>query len=632
MDARLLDYYNRELGYLRDLGAEFAREYPKVAGRLGMDGMEVADPYVERLLEGFSFLTARIQMKMDAEFPRLSQRMLEVLHPNYLAPLPSMIIARFDPSMNEGSLARGFTLARGTALRGQIPRGEQTACEYRTAHELTLWPIRLSHAALGGIPVDLPLARWGMTQLQDPVRHALRMEFELCGGTQLEELSLDELSLFLAGQDGAMQRLLEAMISHCAGVVVHEASARPSWFKRLGRDVISHDGFGDEQALLPGDGRGFQGYRLLQEYFAFPCRYQFVRLKGLSQARTAAAGHAPAGGTKRFAVTILLTKNMTELEGVIDAQDLALHCTPAINLFPRRADRLTLTERSHEHHVVVDRSRPLDYEVYEVQQVLGHASAREDRQFRPFYQSFSADDGDYGVYFNVRREPRLVSDRAHRQGPRSVYLGSETFVSLVDRHEAPHASDLRQLSVDVLCTNRDLPLLFSRGLHTDFTLRVSAPVQAVKVLRGPSRPRAPLADGQAAWRLVSHMGLNYLQLVDLDEAQGAAALREILATFGEMGDAAVRKQIQGVRSVKARRAHRRMPVPGPIVYGRGVRVEVEIDETAFSGQSPFLFGAVLERFLARHVSINAFTEMHLSSLQGGYLSGWPARVGGRTIL
>jgi len=232
----------------------------------------------------------------------------------------------------------------------------------------------------------------------------------------------------------------------------------------------------------------------------------------------------------------------------------------------------------------------------------------------------------------VRREPRLVSDRAHRQGPRSVYLGSETFVSLVDRHEAPHASDLRQLSVDVLCTNRDLPLLFSRGLHTDFTLRVSAPVQAVKVLRGPSRPRAPLADGQAAWRLVSHMGLNYLQLVDLDEAQGAAALREILATFGEMGDAAVRKQIQGVRSVKARRAHRRMPVPGPIVYGRGVRVEVEIDETAFSGQSPFLFGAVLERFLARHVSINAFTEMHLSSLQGGYLSGWPARVGGRTIL
>ncbi|MGV2863947.1 type VI secretion system baseplate subunit TssF, partial [Achromobacter sp. AGC39] len=114
MDARLLDYYNRELVYLRELGAEFAQAHPKVAGRLGMNATEVADPYVERLLEGFSFLTARIQMKMDAEFPRFSQRLLEVVYPNYLAPTPSMAIVQFAPSMNEGTLAGGFELPRGT--------------------------------------------------------------------------------------------------------------------------------------------------------------------------------------------------------------------------------------------------------------------------------------------------------------------------------------------------------------------------------------------------------------------------------------------------------------------------------------------------------------------------------------
>lgn len=629
MDSRLLDYYNRELSYLRELGAEFSREYPKVAGRLGMNGVEVADPYVERLLEGFGFLTARIQMKMDAEFPRLSQHLLEVLHPNYLAPLPSMLIAQFEPSMNEGSLARGFPLPRGTAIRGQISQHGQTACEYMTAHDLTLWPLRMAQAAFTGPPVDLPLNKWGVATGQAGVSQALRLELELCGGTSLEELSLDRLDLFLAGQDLPMLKLLEALTSHVHAIVVHEAASAPRWHHVLPAGMLAHEGFAPEQALLPTDGRSFHGYRLLQEYFAFPCRYRFVSLRGLAQVRQMRL--AAGGETRRFAITILLSRAEPTLEGAIDTDHLALNCTPAINLFPRRADRLTVSDRFHEHHVVVDRSRPLDYEVFAVQKVMGHGRGMADRAFRPFYQSMGSDDGNYDAYFSVRREPRLISEHAQRQGPRSAYLGSEVFLALVDRQQAPYAPDLRHLSVDVLCTNRDLPLLFRPGLHTDFTLKVSAPVRAIRVLKGPSRPQPPLAEGAAAWRLVGHMGLGHLHLTDLDETQGAAALRQVLAVFGELADPVVRKQIQGVRHVRVQPVHRRMPIAGPLVYGRGIRLDVQVDEAAFSGQTPFLLGAVLERFLSRHVSINTFTEMQLSSLQNGVLAQWPARIGGRAI-
>ena len=426
-----------------------------------------------------------------------------------------------------------------------------------------------------------------------------------------------------------MLKLLESVMCHAQAVVVHEAAARPSWYKVLPPASLVHEGFEPDQALLPTDGRTFHGYRMLQEYFAFPKRYQSFSVNGLSQARKSLLEQGTE--TRRFAITILLTRATPELEGLIDASHLALNCTPAINLFRKRADRVTVTHRFHEHHVVVDRSRPLDYEVYAISKVSGHGSGSADREFRPFYQSLGADDGDYDAYFNVRRESRLVSEQAQRQGPRSTYLGSEVFLSLVDRQQAPYAPDLRHLSVDVLCTNRDLPLMFKPGLHTDFTLKVSAPVRSIRALKGPTRPQPALAEGAASWRLVSHMGMGHLHLTDLDETQGAAALRQVLAMFGELADPVTRKQIQGVRHVATRPVHRRMPVAGPLVYGRGVEVNVQVDESAFSGLSPFLLGSVLERFLARHVSINTFTQMKLSSVQNGELSSWPARVGGRAI-
>ena len=161
MDPRLLRYYNEELRHLREMGAEFAQQFPKIAARLGMEGLEVTDPYVERLLEGFAFLAGRIQLKIDAEFPRFTQRLLEIVYPQFLAPTPSMLIAQFHPELGDPSLASGQKLARGSAMHSAPGKAGATACEFRTAHELTMWPLEL----LLHTDVDLETGRVAVREL-----------------------------------------------------------------------------------------------------------------------------------------------------------------------------------------------------------------------------------------------------------------------------------------------------------------------------------------------------------------------------------------------------------------------------------------------------------------------------------
>ena len=620
MDARLLDYYNRELTYMHELGAEFAQRYPKIAGRLGMRGIEVSDPYVERLLEGFSFLTARIQLKMDAEFPRFSQRLLEVVYPNFLAPLPAMGVVQIDGNLNEGSLKAGYELPRHTILRGRMIKGEQTACEFRTGHAVTLWPIKIEEASIGPVPAEIAHA---MPVVARQAKSAITIKLEAVGGARFAEMPLDRLEFFLSGAELHALRVLELAVHHSVGTVCRSGPGSTARIVPLGDEAIRHEGFDPDQSLLPYDARSFQGYRLLHEYFAFPDRYLFFSVKNL---RAAAA--AMSGSTME--IVILLDRADSDLERVVDARHFSLFCTPIINLVPRRSDRIPVGPGQHEHHAVIDRTRPRDFEIFTVERVTGHMSnGSEEREFRPFLGSFAADDGDFGSYFSLRREPRLVSDRARAQGTRTSYTGSEVYVSLVDQHDAPFPHSLRHITIDALCTNRDLPLLLPTGLESDFTLRVSAPVRAVRILRGPSRPYPALAEGALTWRLISHLGLNYLSLTDVDANQGAAALREMLDLYGNLADPAVRRQIQGVRSMALAPVFRRLPEPGPIVFGRGVEVALKIDEVAFSGSSPYLFGAVLEQFFSRHVSLNAFTEFALSSLQRGEIARWAPRIGRR---
>ena len=630
MDTRMLRYYNQELQYMREMGAEFAAAFPKIAARLALDATEVADPYVERLLEGFSFLSARVRLKLDAEFPRFTQHLLECVYPHYLAPTPSMAIVRFMPAMTEGSLASGFTVPRGTALRGQIPRGEVTACQFRTAHELTLWPIELVDARYAPFAPDIPLNTLG---LAEPVQAVLRLRLRAIAPLTFDQIALDRLNLFLSAGDEIALKLYELILGSGLGVFVAPPARPAPWFEWLGRDAIQPAGFAREQALIPYSTRSFSGYRLLHEYFAFPDRFRFVELAGL---RKALARHA---GGEELELVIPLARSDGALGALVDKGAFTLHCTPAVNLFSRHADRIHVTDQQAEHHVVVDRTKPMDFEVYGVERVVGYGEGLEaEQEFRPFYASVDADGSrpSHG-YFTMRREPRALSERQRRDGPRTSYMGSEVSLSLVDAREAPYSGTLRQLAVDVLVTNRDLPLMMPVGSDRDFTLAISAPVEGIRCLRGPSRPRPAILDGEIPWRLTSHLSLNYLTVADLNEDQGATALREFLELYADlvdadMPDAVSRRQTQGVRRVAVAPRTRRLPAPGPIVFGRGLEIRITVDETAFAGASAFLLGAVLEQVFARLASMNTFTELVLVSERRGEIKRWPPRMAARQLV
>ncbi|MGP2727577.1 type VI secretion system baseplate subunit TssF, partial [Serratia marcescens] len=371
MDSKLLDYYNRELAYLREMGAEFAEQYPKVAGRLGMRGIDVADPYIERLMEGFAFLTSRVQLKMDAEFPRFSQRLLEIIYPNYLSPTPSMAIAELQPDSSKGDISNGFVVPRGTMMDSQTLKKSGITCSYATAHDVTLQPVRIAAVELGGIPADIPLASLGLQH--SGCVSALRIRLECYESVTLNNLQLDQLMFYLAGPDMQAQQLLELLMQHSVGLVCQTVEPQPQR-RALALDGLRQEGFAADQALLPNDLRNFEGYRLLQEYFAFPARFQFFSVNGLRPLLQSVREGKKA--LRQFEIVVLLDRHDAALERVVDAAHLALHCTPVINLFPKVAERIAINEKNHEYHLVVDNIRPLDYEVFSVQRLGGSASEK----------------------------------------------------------------------------------------------------------------------------------------------------------------------------------------------------------------------------------------------------------------
>ncbi|MCQ4444478.1 type VI secretion system baseplate subunit TssF [Enterobacter cloacae] len=623
MESKLLEYYNRELAYLREMGAEFAERYPKVAGRLGMRGIEVADPYTERLMEGFAFLTSRVQMKMDAEFPRFSQRLLEMIAPNYLAPTPSMAIAEIQPDSSRGDLSKGFIVPRGTMMDSLALKKTGVTCSYTTAHEVNLLPLKIEKVELGGVPADLPLAQLGLSQRG--INSALRIRIACDGPQNLGHLDFDRLEFFLGGPDIDALKLLELVMEHHAGIVCQTVSPQPQR-QLLASDALRQEGFEPDQALLPDDLRNFDGYRLLQEYFAFPARFRFISLSGLSRLIQRCEDE------KAFDIFILLDKSDEQLERVVDASHLALHCTPVINLFPKVAARQKLSEGQHEYHLVVDNIRPLDYEIYAVKKIFGSVDGqRDDQTFRPFWSTWSGDAGNYGAYFSQRREQRVLSEHALRYGTRTGYIGSEVFVSLVDEQHAPWQENLRYISAEVLCTSRDLPLMLQQELG-QFIMADSMPVKSLTLRKGPTPPRPALAEGFSTWRLISQLQMNYLSLMDSENEEGAAALRQLLGLYANLAETPVARQVEGVRHCVLEPVHRRVPEPGPVVFARGIGITLTVDERAFSGASPWLFGSVLERLFARLVSINSFTEFTLQSQQRGEIGYWAPRMGKRALL
>ncbi|CAN7218449.1 MULTISPECIES: type VI secretion system baseplate subunit TssF [unclassified Variovorax] len=634
MDPRLLTLYEQELRYFRESSAEFARAFPKIANRLGIEGQEVADPYVERLIEATAFLSARVALKLDAEYPRFTGHLLDIVYPHFMAPTPSMAVVSMAVDPDDANLATGPALPRGSGLRARQAVGQNTHCEFRTARALRLWPVEVLRAQYFSYAPDLPLAQHAQSR---EIRGGLRIALHATAGLKFDQIPLDELLIHFGGAEDVAWQLHECMLGKAIGVMVQPLAAggaatgaAGSAVRHLPASAVQPAGFEDDEALLPVTATGFSGHRLVQEYFAFPQRFQFARITGLQRVLASMA-------VTEVEIVVLFSRGDAALEKLVSAENVQLHCVPVVNLFSKRLDRVAVNEGVSQFHLVPDRTRPQDFEVHTVTEVVGHgnsgtAGAALEQPFLPFYAAFHGARHSHPAYFTTTREPRMLSVKQRTEGHRSSHIGSELYMQIVDPQQAPYSGALRQLAVTALVTNRDLPLLMPLGRECDFDCIDSSPVQRVRMVRGPSRPVSPVVGQGLGWRVVDHLALNYLSLADSSREEGAAALREMLMLYATHADEVRQSQVRGLLSVRARPVARRLPLAGPIAFGRGLEVTLEVDRNAFHGHSAFLFGAVMARYLARHVEVNHFVETVLTASGKGEIMRWRPLCGARPIL
>lgn len=620
MDERLLKAYNIELAHLREMGAEFAAEFPKVAARLSMEGLEVADPYVERLLEGFAFMSARVQVKLNAEFPRFTQSLLDIVYPNYLSPTPSFAVVELVFSAESGSVIPGFSVDRGSRVTAPLLRSDLARCNFTTAHTLRLWPIVIESASYFIYAPDLPL---NQIKTIEPVRGGVRLRLKIQGDFEFKAFDCNELVFYLSAPNEQALLLYEAIMANKQGALVL-CSGKIVQF--LPPSCIQAMGFEPDESLLPADSREFQGYRNLREYFAFSSRFLFFKLIGLLESFKKIDAND-------CEIVFLSGDSFEALETLVDKTAFSLSSVPIANLFPIKSDRVFVDGSRFEYQVIVDRTHPFDYEIYSIDKVLGvRPDSDTNIEFKAFYAQGTGNfERSTHAYFSTRREPRTLTSKQLTHGARTGYLGTEVFLTLVDENEAPYPQVIQQLAVDVFATNRDLPLLIPIGSLAKLSIETDAPIRFCKTLAGPSRPRTGFADGDHAWRLIGHLTQNYLSIFETGQGSAVTALQEMLALYTDPSDQVAKRQVEAIVGLDSNPVVRRLPLSGPIVFGRGLAITITLAETNFAGAGAYLFGAVLERFFAQHVSINSFVETTLMSTTRGRIAKWPARTGRKPI-
>jgi type VI secretion system protein ImpG len=605
MSDSLLPYYERELDAIKRLAGEFADTHPKIAGRLRLSADAVDDPHVSRLLEGMAFLAARVHHRLDDEFPELTDALLGLLYPHYLAPVPSCMVAQFDCQPDLLVPAR---LPAGMAIETEPVRGE--TLRYRTTAAMTLWPVEVENVRLSGLPIVAPA-----NQSAAGAVGLLRITLK-CASPEatFTKLGVDRLRFFLRGPANQTLALYELLGAHAISIAYADSAADPAPVI-VPASAIEPVGFAPEEALLPWSARGFSGFRLLTEYFAFPDKFLFFDFTRMDTKTLVSGGN-------RLEVFVYLDRSLPELERTIGQQSLALGCTPLVNLFPQRCEPVTLSHTDTEYRIVPDARRPRAAEIWSVERVRETQPDGSFRPWRPFHRLTDSDPdpGVAGGFYHVAR-------RAAAPG----VPGSEIFLAPHDPEFNPDHPAEAVLSVDAICVNRDLPtdLPFGGGHPRLRMVEGAAAVAALNaVTAATSTLRPPLREA-GFWRLVSHLSLGHLSVTGGPE--GAAALKEVLRLYDLRDTAETRTAIEALTGITAGPGTARAPGRAG-GFCRGLEINLEFDPRAWQVGGLYLLAAVLERFLALHGTVNSFTRTRVT-LRGraGTAAAWPARSGTRVL-
>lgn len=601
MDDEILAYYERELTFIREMGSEFAKKYPKVAGRLLLEPEKCEDPHTERLLEGFAFLCARVHKKLDDDFPEITQSLLSVLYPHYTNPIPSMSVVTFEPMLKNIPPA-GYRIERDTPLFSKPVEG--VPCQFATSYPVTLLPLEVVSATL--------------EDPRKPVRNAQQaIVIRLKGhtGFTFADCACDRLRFFLNGQRQHVFHLYELLFNNVCAIeceAVGEAGVTEA--VPLDTGCIRPVGFEPDDGMLPYSARSFPGYLLLFEYFCFPEKFLFFDLLGLDRLRKPQFGDT-------IDIRIYLDRPAKSAL-LLSESTFCLHAAPIINLFKRIAEPIRVEHHKTEYLVIPDIRRAEATEVFTVDSVDASRATTTEMlaEYRPLYSIRHhrelEDEADAGAFWHLQRRP---SERKGDNGT-SLYL---SFSDLLFRRTEPEAEIL---TVRVTCTNRDLPARLPFGdSGGDFEMEVAAPVTRIVCRIKPTSTRRPSLGGSLQWRFISHLSLNYLSLVE----GGGDPLREILKLYDFENSPVTRQQIDGIVGLQSRHVTRRIGQS----FCRGIEASITFDEDKFVGSGLYLFACVLERFLGQYVSINSFSRMIALTVQRKErLKEWPPRNGNRILL
>ena len=606
----LLNYYERELAYIRQMGAEFAKKYPKQASRLLLEPDHCDDPHVERLLEGFALLAARIHLKLDDDFPQISSTLLEVLFPHYTRPVPSMSVVEFQLDPKQARLSTGLPIPRGSMLQSNRINGIQ--CRFQTAYDATIWPLEVTEATWRSAEQSgAAIGKGGVSTLTLSLRC-----FE---GVTFKHLGLSSLRFYLSGESNLVNALYELLLNNCIEIRVCAPNSKE---ERCPISSLKPVGFDAKEGILPYSRRSFVGYRLLQEYFTFPEKFFFIDLHGLEGLKE--SGFGPQA-------EIVFTISHYErpewhqlLELGVSKKTLRLGCAPIVNLFPQMAEPINVDQTKYEYPIVPDVRRQTTTEIFSVDEVTGHnPRTRHLVQYHPFYSfHHAAFQREKPAFWHIMRTSSELRDD----------LPSQVMLSFVDLTGAHVDLEADIISVRCTCTNGDLPSQLPIGHEDgDFHLEGLAAVHKVVGLKRPTRTIRPPLGKATLWNLISQLSLNYLSLVEEGGEhgdEGRKALQELLRLYNLNDLNHFHDQISAIQRVKSRRQFSLVSSEEGVSLARGTRVEMELNEDLFAGGGVFLFASVLERFFGLYASMNSFSQLAVLTRQRQKpVREWPPRAG-----
>ncbi len=650
MHREFLELYNRELALLYEHAKEFSEEYPGIAERLGGLARERADPMIIGLLEGTALLAARVQLKLRHEFPEFTNNLIEQLIPNFLAPLPSAMLAQIRPTFGDPGLRDGRTIERGAPIDAVYRERERNiACRFVLSSSLTYWPFELAKAdyyptpgPLQAMHVNVDRSVAAGLRLTLRFRSTPRLEDEPAEDAPIEDhlglfagCAVDVLPIHFIGPEADAIAIYEQVFAHLTGVCVRylDSFGDPQvvHMKNLRVEQVGLD---DQEALFPYDNRTFRGFALLQEYFMFPRKFMGLRLVGLRE-------YLSKIEARSIDIVFLFNDSVPRLAAAANPAMFALYASPAINLFRKNTDRIPIKPGTHEYHVVPDRSQYLSFEPHRTLDVFAHYPGRQEKiRVLPLYSAaVHGERSKEQLYYTVRRLMRKRSSDERRFGVSGDYIGTDMFISVTAPDDLSDDQGVLELSVRAMCSNRHLTEHLPVGQGgADFRLRDDQALD-IHCVAGPTKPRESLifqrhdqiehvGMGVTSWRLINMLSLNHLGLVRND----GEALREILAMFADMSDSATERRVRGVRNIASRAVIKRFAQRTGVGVGRGIEITVTMEEKAFEGSGAFLLGAVLDRFFTEYAALNHFTTTIIRTVERGVIAQWPTRVGARKPL